>query len=63
MSMEIVIGWWIIPALLSIAAIWWTTTFNYRGDYNFTALFTYPVAALAMCFVWMIYFAIGWALA
>lgn len=63
MSMTITLGWWLIPALLSIAAIWWMFSQDYRGDYNFNAVFTVPVTGFAICLVWLIYTAIGWALA
>lgn len=62
MSMTITLGWWIIPAILSIAAVWWMTSQDYRGSYNFTALFTVPMTGFAICLVWLIYSAIGWAL-
>jgi hypothetical protein len=53
---NLTIGLWIVPTLLSLASIWWCQSQNYSGDYNFTALFTVPVSALAICFVWMVYF-------
>lgn len=62
MDMTITLGWWIIPAVLSLAAIHWCGKQDYSGDYNFTALITLPVTGLAICFVWMIYFGLGWAL-
>lgn len=63
MTFTIEFGWWIIPALLTIAAVWWCGRQDYSGDYNPTALFTVPVTGLAICFAWMVYFGIGWALA
>lgn len=63
MSMTITLGWWIIPAIISIAAIWWMMSQNYSGDYNFTAVITVPTTAFVICFVWLIYTAIGWGLA
>lgn len=63
MSMTITLGWWIIPALISIAAVWWMMSQDYGGDYNFNAVFTVPVTAFVICFVWLIYTAIGWGLA
>lgn len=60
--MTITIGAWIIPAFLSALAILWCSRQNYRGDYNMTAVFTFPATALAICFVWMVYFGLGWAL-
>lgn len=63
MSMTITLGWWLIPALLSIAPLWWMFSQDYRGDYNFNAVFTVPVTGFAICLVWLIYTAIGWALA
>ena len=63
MTLSITLGWWIIPALISIAAVWWMESQNYRGDYNFTALITVPTTAFVICLVWLIYTAIGWSLA
>lgn len=63
MSMTITLGWWIVPALLTIAALWWMASQDYRGDYNFTIVFTLPATGFAICFVWLVYTAIGWALA
>lgn len=62
MTFTIEFGWWIIPALLSIAALWWCSRQDYSGDYNFNAVFTVPVTGMAICFFWMVYFGIGWAL-
>lgn len=62
MTMTIVIGWWIIPALISVGAIVWFHSKDYSGSYNFNALFTAPVTAFFICAAWMIYFGIGWAL-
>lgn len=55
--------WWLIPTVVSIAAIRWCARQDYRGDYNFTALFTIPVTAFVIAFAWMLYFGIGWVLA
>jgi len=61
MTFEITLGLWLIPAVLSIAALWWLFSQDYRGDYNFTALFTVPTTAFVICFVWMVYFGLAWA--
>jgi hypothetical protein len=63
MTMQITLGWWLIPLAISITAVWWLGSQNYRGDYNFAALFTFPMTAFVICLAWMVYFAIGWALA
>lgn len=63
MEFTITIGAWIIPALLSIAALVWFAKQDYRGTYNFSVLFTAPVTALAICFVWMVYFGLRVAFA
>jgi len=56
--MEIVIGIWIIPVFLTVGIWCWILLgFNYRGDYNFTPLYTMPLGAFLTSFVWMIYFA------
>lgn len=62
MTFSITLGWWLIPLAVSIAAVWWCSAQDYRGDYNFNAVFTVPVTALVICFSWMLYFGIGWAL-
>lgn len=62
MEATITIGWWIIPAIVTVGAIVWFNSQDYRGDYNFNALFTAPVTAFVICAAWMIYFGIGWAL-
>jgi len=49
--------------LPTIAALWWMFSQDYYGDYNFNAVFTVPVTGFAICLVWLIYTAIGWALA
>lgn len=61
--MTITLGWWLIPAAITCLAVGWFSSQDYRGDYNFNALFTAPTAAFVICLAWMIYFAIGWALA
>lgn len=63
MSMTITLGWWIIPALVSLAAVWWFSVQDYSGDYNFNVLFTAPVTGFLICLAWLIYTAIGWAVA
>lgn len=49
---------WLIPALISIAAVVWCSTQNYAGDYNFNAVLTVPTTGFIICFAWMIYFAV-----
>lgn len=63
MSMTITLGWWIIPAIITIAALWWMFSQDYRGDYNFNAVIIVPVTGFVICLTWLIYTAIGWALA
>jgi hypothetical protein len=63
MSIQITLGWWLIPLAISIAAVWWLISQEYRGDYNFVGLFTVPMTAFVICLAWMVYFGIGWALA
>ncbi len=60
MSATITIGWWIVPAFISLLAVLWFNRQDYSGDYNFNAVITAPVAALVICFAWMVYFGIGW---
>ncbi len=62
MDFTLTIGWWIVPALASVAALHWFGKQDYSGDYNFTAVFTAPATALMICFSWMVYFGLGWAL-
>ncbi|MXO72892.1 hypothetical protein [Alteraurantiacibacter buctensis] len=62
MSATITLGLWIIPTIVSAFAMIWCSSQDYRGDYNFNALFFVPVTALIICAAWMIYFGIGWAL-
>lgn len=61
--MTIVLGWWLVPLFISIASMWWCSKQDYGGQYNFTGLITVPVTGFVICAVWMVYFAIGWALA
>lgn len=62
MEVTLTIGWWLLPAFVSITAIWWMLRQDYGGNYNFTALFTVPMAGFVIMTAWAIYFAIGWAL-
>lgn len=64
--MILTIGWWAIPAILTIAA--WIPTLRYkpmRGDYvfDFAVVFYAAGSLIATLLVWLIYFAIGWSLA
>jgi len=63
MTYTIILGWWLVPLAITIAAFWWCHSQDYRGSYNFNAMFTVPVTGLVICAAWMVYFAIGWALA
>lgn len=63
MNYSITLGWWIVPALITVWLLHWCGKQDYRGDYNFTALFTLPATGFGICLVWLIYTAIGWALA
>ena len=58
MTATITIGWWVVPAILSLLAVIWCSNQNYSGDYNFTAVYTFPVTGMAICFVWAVYFAV-----
>lgn len=60
MDFTITLGWWLIPALLTVAAIVWCEKQDYSGDYNFTGVFTFPMTGFVICFVWMVYFALAW---
>jgi hypothetical protein len=61
MAVTITLGWWLVPTFASIAAIWWAFAFDYRGDYNFAALFTFSVSGLMIAASWAIYFAVMYA--
>ncbi len=59
--MEITIGLWIIPALLTAGIFLWIIYgFDYSSGYfpSFTPLFTLPLGAALVSFVWMLYFAV-----
>jgi hypothetical protein len=65
MGMTITLGWWLIPTALTVAA--WVPTFRYeptRGGYipDVAGAILALASLTASFFVWMIYFAIGWAL-
>lgn len=62
MTVTLTAGWWLLPVFASIAAIWWMINQDYRGDYNFNAVFTVPMAGMMICAAWALYFGIGWAL-
>jgi len=59
---EIVIGWWIIPAIITLLLIYWCLKQDYGGSYNFNAVFFFPATGFGISLVWLIYTAIGWAL-
>ena len=60
--MEITIGIWIIPTLLTVGiTLWIVYGFDYTdGSYwpSMTPIFTIPLWAFLTSFVWMIYFAV-----
>lgn len=42
MAIEISLGWWLIPAAITVASFgwaWWVQSPDRGGDYNFTGLF------------------------
>lgn len=62
MNMTVTLGWWIIPAIISIITLWWSSKQNYSGDYNFTGVIVFLGAGFVIMTAWAIYFAMGWAL-
>lgn len=62
MIITITIGWWILPAILSLLAVLWCNSLDYGGDYNFTGAISLPITAFVICFVWMVYFGVRLAL-
>lgn len=65
MTFTISFGWWITPALLSIAAAWWGfVSHKYDGGYygyDVVAVMKALAALALISTVWMVYFGIGWA--
>ena len=60
MAFTITLGWWLIPAALTIIIAWYWGWHDYGSDLIGAVLF---VAAFGLIsFVWMVYFGIGWAL-
>ena len=52
------ISWLLIAACMStVLAVVWCCRQDYSGDYNFTAIFTLPMAAAWIAVTWLIYFA------
>lgn len=65
MSINLVIGWWLIPAILTLAA--WYPTFRFQPDNHdimpdFRLYFMALASLAASLFVWMVYFAAQWVL-
>ena len=56
--MTITLSWPLIAAIIAtVMAISWCGRQDYRGAYNFTAIYTVPATAAMICFAWLIYFA------
>ena len=60
MSFEITIGWWLIPAILSV--VFWIVagrydcpTGGYFGNLDIEGLIRYGVAIIGMLAVWLVY--------
>lgn len=56
--MAITLGWWMLPAVLTVAA--WVPFFRYRPafDYDFGGLFVACGSFIATLIVWLVYFII-----
>lgn len=56
--MAITLGWWMLPAALTVAA--WVPFFRYRPafDYDFGGLFVACGSFIATLIVWLVYFII-----
>lgn len=60
--MTITLGWWLAPVIFTIAAlIALVIRLSRGGAWDFGLLFVVPGTGCAILFVWMLYFAIGWA--
>ena len=57
MDMTITLGWWIIPLLLTAPIAW---AFFREPDPLVGAMYIITGTGL-ICFIWMVYFGIGWA--
>lgn len=65
MGITITIGWWLLPLALTIAAWWPTMRYKpSRGGYlpDVGGAILGLLSLAATCFIWMVYFGIGWAL-
>lgn len=62
MTFEIVIGWWIIPAIITALLLCWCFQPDYSGGRGFAGAFIMTLTLLGISLVWLIYTAIGWAL-
>lgn len=65
MTFTIDFGWWLLPLALTIAAWWPTLRYEpVRGGYlpDMGGALIALLSLLGTCFVWMVYFAIGWAM-
>ena len=62
MTFEIVIGWWIIPAIITVLILCWCFQPDYSGGRGIAGGFIQIIALLGISLVWLIYTAIGWAL-
>jgi len=64
MTFTIDFGWWLLPLALTIAAWWPTIRYqpSTRGYPDIGGALIALASMLGTCFVWMLYFGIGWAL-
>lgn len=54
MTLTIAFGWWLAPALITIAAFAWAMQDKYTGgSYNFAGLFTLPFAGCVSLAAWL----------
>lgn len=63
MNYSITVGWWVIPALITVAA--WVPAFRYKptSHWDFGPALLAAFALIMTLLAWLIYTAIGWATA
>lgn len=65
MNILIPLGWWLVPALITVVMVIWTVRTPYHGGFygaDLAAIFQFFAAVIITLATWMIYFGIGWAL-
>jgi hypothetical protein len=62
--MSVYIGWWILPVIATVFSFRWAFNDEHtRGDYNFSVVYTLPMAGFMSVSAWAVYFAVMWWLA